>query len=104
MDEDGAILDDFEQLLTRLLSQDSVCDELELWLVGVVPAIYLHRASSGVRIILRQIAVELFVELLPDLFGEAKLAELSEDGPQEALLVSAHLVSSDLDQHGLSLT
>ena len=47
--------------------------------------------------------MELGVELLKDFLREAKLAELSKDVFQEGLLLCTHLITSDLDKHGLSL-
>ena len=99
--EDGAILDDLEELLTALLGQDRIGDELQLGLVST--RVNLHRVCCGFSVALRQVAVELRVELLKDFLRKTKLAELGKDVFQEGLLLCAHLIASDLDKHGLSL-
>ena len=57
-----------------------------------------------VSLVLGKVAVELGVELVPDFLGEAKLAQLGEDSPQEVLLVYGQVVLCDLEQHWLRLT
>ena len=86
-------------MFTCLFSEECIRDQLEFWLVSRWGWVGCLRSL----LILWQVAVELRVKLVPDLPGEAKLAELRKNCPQEILQVHSQVVLSDLQQHWLGL-
>lgn len=48
--------------------------------------------------------MELWVKLVPNFFGKAKLAQLSKDSPQKVLLIQCQIVLSNLKEHRFRLT
>ena len=85
-----------------MFGKDSICDELELGLIGRRSLLLLGSLVTCL-FVGWQVAVELGVKLVPDLPGEAKLAELRKNCPQEILQVHSQVVLSDLQQHWLGL-
>ena len=66
--KDGTVLNNFQQLLTSLLCEDSICDQLEFGLVCRWDLINLHLTRCIIR---WQVTMELGVELLPHFLDEA---------------------------------
>ena len=86
-----------------MFGEDSVSDELELGLVSRRCLLLLGCLVTPCLFIRGQVAVELWIELVPNFLGEAQLAELSKDCPQEALLVHCQIILGDLEEERLCL-